>query len=289
MDEDEDGGDAPHIVLSYRTWQNLFASDPNIVGKALPMPGDHTSFRVVGVLPPGVDYPASAEAYLPLLALPHWKKNRIFEADVVARLAPGASIEEAHAELRTIHARLTLEDAEQYPQMNIVLTPLLDTVVGDVRLALWLLFGAVGGVLLIAAANVASLLFARGAERERELAIRVAMGAGRGRLTAQLLCGTLVLAVVGGAAGLVLAHWGLGALLVLLPDALPRSERIALDGSVLAFALIMTILAAVCAGLLPAWKASRQDALSALRRRRGVFADWRTMCALVVFASATRW
>jgi predicted permease len=167
--------------------------------------------------------------------------------------------------------------------MDIVITPLLESVVGEVRLALWFLFGAVGVVLLIAAANVASLLFVRGAERDRELAIRVAMGAGRAQLTSQLLVETLALAVAGGALGLVLAHWGLSALLALLPEALPRAERIALDGSVLLFALLMTILAALTAGLVPARKASSQDAMTTLRRGRGVFADWRAMSVLVVF------
>jgi predicted permease len=273
LPEDEDAGDAPSMILSFRTWQNLFASDPNIVGKALPVPGDDLAFRVVGVLPPGVDYPPEAEAYAPLLALPHWRKNRIFEADVLARLAPGASIEVAQAELRTIRARLTLEEPQEFSEMDVVVTPLLDTVVRDVRRALWLLFGALGLVLLIAAANVACLTFARGAEREREIAIRVAMGAGRVRLTSQLLFETLVLSAVGGAAGLVLAHWGLSVLLRLLPEALPRSERIALDGTVLAFALGITILAALGAGLAPAWKASSRDMLSALRRGRGVLSD----------------
>ncbi|HSF15012.1 MAG TPA: ABC transporter permease [Vicinamibacteria bacterium] len=279
---DEDGADAPPVVLSYQTWQNLLASDPDIVDTILPIPGD-AGYRVVGVLPPGVDYPSSAEAYVPLLALPAWRENRFFEADVVARLAPAVSIEEARAELLTIRARLTLEDPKEYAEMNLVVAPLLDTIVGDVRVALWLLFGAVGVVLLIAAANVASLLFVRGAERDRELAIRVAMGAGRARLTRQLFVETLVLAAVGGAAGLVLAYWGLSALLLLLPDTLPRAEGIALDGSVLAFAVIVTFLAAISSGLAPAWKASSQDALSTLRRGRGVFADWRTMSVLVVF------
>jgi predicted permease len=280
---DEDGGDSPSIVLSYGTWRNLFAANRDVIGSTFPIPGDASGYRVVGVLPPGADYPENAEAYLPELAMGARGKGQIFEADVLARLAPGVSIEEAHAELRTIRARLTGEDPRRYGEMDIVITPLLESVVGEVRLALWFLFGAVGVVLLIAAANVASLLFVRGAERDRELAIRVAMGAGRGRLTSQLLLETLVLAVVGGALGLVLAHWGLWALLALLPEALPRAERIALDGSVLAFALLMTILAALSAGLVPAWKASSQDAMTALRRGRGIFTDWRTMSALVVF------
>ncbi|HXV65181.1 MAG TPA: ABC transporter permease [Vicinamibacteria bacterium] len=275
---DEDGGDAPPVVLSYRTWQSLLASDPGVVETILPIPGDGAGYRVVGVLPPGVDYPASAEIY----QVPRWSKDQYFEADVLARLAPGVLVEEARAELRTIRARLTAEDPQKFGDMDVVITPLLETIVGDVRVALWLLFGAVGVVLLIAAANVATLLFVRGAERDRELAIRVAMGAGRARLTRQLFVETLVLAAVGGAAGLVLARWGLSALLLLLPDTLPRAERIALDGSVLAFAVIMTLLAAISSGLAPAWKASSQDALSTLRRGRGVFADWRTMSVLVV-------
>ena len=280
---DEDAGDAPNVVVSYATWRNLLASDLDVVGSTFPVPGDAKAYRVVGVLPPGADYPASAQVYLAELAMGPRGRDQIFEADIVARLASGVSIEAAHAELTTIRARLTLEDPEQYAKMDVVITPLLDTVVGDVRLALWLLFAAVGVVLFIAAANVATLLFVRGAERDRELAIRVVMGAGRGQLTSQLLWETLVLAVVGGALGLVLAHWGLSALLTLLPDALPRAERIALDGSVLTFALTMTLLAALCAGLVPAWRASSQDAMTALRQGRGILADWRTMSALVVF------
>jgi predicted permease len=280
--EDEDGRATPAVVLSHRTWSTLLASAPDVLGTTLAIPGNAKGYRVVGVLPPGVNFPESAEVYVPLLE----NSERFVEADVVARLATGATIDDAHSELRTIRARLTQEDPQQYGEMEIVVTPLLESIIGSVRLALWLLFGAVGVVLIIAAANVASLLFVRGAERDRELAIRVAMGAGRGRLMSQLLSEILVLGVVGGAAGLVLAQWGLSTLLILMPDALPRAERIALDATVFGFAFLMTLLAALSAGLVPAWRASRQDAIAALRRGRGNFADWRMMSALVALELA---
>lgn len=281
--EDEDVGSSPNVVVSHRTWQNLFLADPEIVGRTFRVPGSALTYHVVGVLPPGVDYPAGTDFYVPEITLSASGGERMHEVDVLARLAPGVSRSDVRSELLALRAPLTREDPLRYGEMDVTVSPLIETIVGEVEHALWLLFGAVAGVLLIVAANVASLLFVRGAERDRELAIRVAMGAGRIRLTLHLVMETLLLAMVGGAVGLLVAKWGVASLLAIAPDALPRSESIELDGSVLTFAFVTTVVAALAASLAPAWKASRQDAMTTLRRGRGVFADWRAMSLLVVF------
>ena len=281
---DDDGGEAPSLLLSHHFWTSAFGADPEIVGQTIRhIVGSREAFRVIGIVPPGIDYPARVDAYFVAVSVyPEWRDNRRFEADIVGRLAPSVGVADARSELTAIADRLSREEPERYREMAVVVTPLLDTVVGDVGRALWFLLGAVALVLAIASANVASLLLVRGAEREREIAIRVAMGAGRGRLMRQLVAETLVLSVAGGIAGGVIAHWSVRALLLFQPIALPRAEAITFDPSVLAFACLATLTAALAAGSFPAWRISGRDALVSLRRGRGILADWRAMSALVV-------
>ena len=281
---DDDGGETPALILSHRLWSSAFGADRGIVGQTIrQIVRSHETFRVVGVLPRGLDYPADVDTYIVGIAVdPDWRDNRHFEADIIGRLAPKVDLADTRSELTAIAARLSREYPEQYREMPVVVTPLLDTIVGDVGHALWFLLGTVALVLAIASANVASLLLVRGAEREREIAIRVALGAGRGRLIRQLVAETLVLAGAGGIVGGVMAHWSVRILLLLQPIAVPRAEEITFDPGVLAFACLATLTTALAAGLFPAWRTSRRDALGSLRRGRGVLTDWRAMSVLVV-------
>jgi predicted permease len=180
--------------------------------------------------------------------------------NIMARLKPGASIRQAQAELDSVVRGLEQQYPDRYPasrRFSLSITPLLDQVVGDVRPALLVLLGAVGCVLLIACANVANLLLARAATREKEIAIRTAIGAGRGRLIRQLLTESVLLAGIGGAIGLLIAVWGLDGLRWLSPSHIPRLQNIAIDGRVLGFTFVVVLLTGVLFGLAPALRASR--------------------------------
>ncbi|MDQ3917671.1 MAG: ABC transporter permease, partial [Acidobacteriota bacterium] len=260
LPEENESGKNRVVILSYGLWQRRFGGDPKIVGQTVSLQSN--PYTVVGVMPPKFEQPEPGEVNSAQLWLPLEVTNNVKNArrgdflGVVARLKPGATIEQARSELQTIAARL----AEQYPPTNtgwsIIVLPLHERFVADVRPALLVLLGAVGFLLLIACANVANLLLARSTTRARELAVRAALGAGRARIVRQLLTENVALSVAGGALGLLLAYWGVRALVALSPGNIPRLESVGIDRVVLLFTLGLSVATGLVFGLLPALSAS---------------------------------
>jgi putative ABC transport system permease protein len=249
------------IVLSNGLWQRRFGSDPGIVGKAITLGGE--SYTVIGVLAPGFTFDPMPDLYLPFQADPNsTNQGHFFQA--AARLKPGVSLSAAKAALN-----LTGEEFKRTfpgamdPKMSFSAEPMQQLLVRNVRTALYILLGAVGCVLLIACANVASLLLARATGRSREIAIRSAIGAGRGRIVRQLLTESVLLSTIGGILGLVIGALGVRALLAVNPGDIPRigpdGAAVSLDWTVLAFTMLLSLITGVLFGLVPALQASRTD------------------------------
>jgi predicted permease len=250
----EDVPDAPRVVvLSDGLWRRRFGADPGIVGQRITLDGFPT--EVVGVAPPAMRYPTTVDMWLTTRFSPKDLSDANRGArwiDVIGRLAPGVSAEQAQGEMTTIARRLELQDPRHNTGVITGLIPLRDDIVGEVRAPLIVLLVAVGFVMLIACANVASLMLGRTAARESELAVRTALGAGRGRLVRQLLTESACIAVIGGALGLALAMWGTRLLVALAPSDIPRLYNVRMDGVVLLFTLGTTALAAFFFGSIPA-------------------------------------
>ena len=256
-DDDKNGGPFV-VVLSHALWQRQFAGDQNIVGKTIPLSGN--SYTVIGVMPPRFKSPReNSEAWTPVhVSNPVAANFRgVHFLRTYGRLAPGMTLQQASAEMRLIDDQL----AKQYPADNknrsTALIGLQQRIVGESRNALLILFAAVSLVLLIACANFANLLLARGAERGREIVIRTALGAGRWRIVRQLLTESILIAILGGAIGVLFAWWGTNLLIALKPQNLPRLDEIGVDLRVFGFTLGVSLLTGLIFGLLPAWSASR--------------------------------
>jgi putative ABC transport system permease protein len=253
---DDRPGSEHEVILSYRLWQRRFSSDHNVIGKVIRLNGE--AYSVVGVMPRDFQFApfwaTNAELWVPI-AFGDRVHNRAGNSlRVFGRLKPGATLDQARAETATITARLE----QQYPgtNQNVVVTPLKEKVVGKVEAPLLVLLGAVGFVLLMACANVAHMLLARAASRQKEIAVRAALGAGRTRVVRQFLTENLLLAGLGGALGLLLAFWGTRALVALSPAGIPRVETVSLDAWVVLFLFAITALTSVGFGLAPALQAS---------------------------------
>jgi putative ABC transport system permease protein len=266
--EDQPGKDN-FVILSHSLWERRFGSDPNIVGKSLLLDG--ISREVVGVMPAGFRYPSpKTELWVPLDLDPrsvgdYWGSSYM---PVNGRLRPGATLEEAGTELTQLRPSVLAAFAWRMPNETWIkgnVISLQEAIVGDVRARLLILLGAVGLLLLIACANVANLLLARAATRQKEIALRSALGAGRGRLARQLVTESVLMSVLGGALGLAVARYGLTFLKAMLPADIPRLEDVTVDLGVLLFTGLLSILTGVVFGLVPALGASRVDLTKALK------------------------
>jgi putative ABC transport system permease protein len=259
--EDDVPGTARVVMLSYGLWQRRFGGDQNVIGRTLALNGD--VYTVVGVLPQHFTIPNAeieVATALRLEADPRRGERGSNFLRVFGRLKDGVTLAQARSDLAAVTSRLR----EQYPDANAKLTapnvlPLQEEIVGGYRAALWLLLGAVGMVLLIACANLANLLLARATSRHKEIAIRAALGATRSRLVRQMLTESLLLAVAGGALGLLLAMWGSSFLIALSPADLPRAGEVVIDGRMLLFSLALSLLAGIIFGLAPALHTTRTN------------------------------
>ncbi|MGH9674470.1 MAG: ABC transporter permease, partial [Bryobacteraceae bacterium] len=266
--EEEEQGKNRVAVISYAVWQQKFAADRNVQGRTIELAnGAHT---IVGVMPEGFAFPnKDSRIWIPLALSPQGKEARGgFFLSVVGRMKRGVALESVRSEMTGIGRRLE----QQYPMnkgYGVHVVPLLDQIVGTTKPALWIMLGAVVFVLLIACANLAGLSLARGATREREMAVRTAIGAARARLVRQLMTESLLVSLIAGGVAVLAAMWGLSLFTRFAPADTPRLGDIALDWRVLLFTLAASIAAGLLAGMAPAWKVSRSDLQESLKEGGG--------------------
>ncbi|MFY9571107.1 MAG: ABC transporter permease [Blastocatellia bacterium] len=304
-DEDQPGRNRV-VVLTDNLWKRRFGADPNLVGNTIRLNGEN--YSVIGIMPPGFqfgrEFGQAVDLYSPIAFTPQqldpgrWRNEFLF---VLARLKPNVTLDQAQAEMDTIAANVRQQyfgggDANDPSSWGLLLRSWRENVVGEIRPALLVLLAAVAFVLLIACANVANLLLARAALRNKEIAIRSALGAGRWRVIRQLLTESVLLAIVGGVLGLALAYWGIGALLSLNEDRIPRASEIGIDSGVLLFTAGVSLLTGVLFGIFPALQTSKSDlhavlkeggrSGSARRSVRGLFVVAEVALALVLLVGA---
>ena len=266
--EEEDRPNGPcAVVLTDGLWRRRYGADPSTVGRSITL--NDESCLVTGILPPSFRFDQNAEIFTSLRFPAVPESGHYYY--MLARLNPGVTVEQARLEMPALFSRFKVahgnlvDDGETGFQVK----PYLDSIVGDARPSLWVLQGAVGLVLLMACANVANLLLLRGSGRTREMAVRAALGADRGRLARQLITESMLLACLGGGLGLLIAHWGISVLRSMAPDSLPRAADISFDLPVAGFALFLSGFTVLIFGLVPALQASRVDVTTSLKALSG--------------------
>lgn len=278
LPEEDRLGNNQVVILSYGLWQRSFGSDPHLIGRRLTLNGqDHT---VIGILPPDSQFLNWAELWVPLAFSGNQENLRdTHTLNVIARLKSGISLEQAQAEINSINNQLQQEHPETNTGIGMKLVPLREQIVGDIRPMLFVLLGVVGVVLLIACANVANLLLSKAAVRQKEISIRIALGANRWRVIRQMLTESAFLALAGGVLGLLIALGSVKLLIAYGPSNIPRLKEISVDAGVLVFTLLLSFLTSVIFGLMPAFQASQPDLNESLKEggrtssARGVYSE----------------
>src|SRR5262245_34509546 len=299
-EDDTRKGARPVALLGHALWQRIYGGDRGVVGRTITLEGE--PYEVVGVMPPGFAFPEQKEIWVPLTLTERdlsANQRGAHYLSVVGRLRDGVTVEQARQDLDRIEQSIARQFPTKVAGYTMGVASLLDAMVEPYQRPLWILFRAVGFVLLIACVNVSNLLLARATTRTGEIAVRSALGAGRRRLIRQLLAESVVLSLAGGVAGLILGSWGVRALMAVAPADLPRAGAVRMDLSVLAFSFLLSVVAGIVFGVAPAIVASRPDLSSFLkdvrrgggsaggrRRLRGVLVAAQVALALVLLAGA---
>ncbi|MGC1619478.1 MAG: ABC transporter permease [Candidatus Acidiferrum sp.] len=282
--EEDKPGSAPVVLITHRFWQSHYGSDPSVVGRTLMLDG--IGYTLVGVLPAQFQLTPTTDLWMPVSRYGDDLNSHVHhEFNILARLKPGVSIAQAQAELDALNRQEALAFPDTHKNWGVLATPMEDPSAVKMRVALLVLFAAVGLVLLVACANIVNLLLARNASRQKEIALRIALGANRSRLLAQLLTESTLLSLIGGALGVFLAAAGLRVLVAFVPSALPSIKATSLNGWVLGFTLVVSLLAGIICGLIPAMQSLKQDLHGILKegtRTSGAAASQKIRSLLVV-------